>query len=140
MTRRIQFTRIVSITDQLASQLQRLHFRGLRPSDVTWEPAVNLYAYDDRIEVCMDLAGVRKKDIKVDVESRSLIVRGYREFPDGGCEHPPCHRILVMEIADGNFERILEFPMEVDTDRVTARQDNGWLWITLPIIPPEVES
>lgn len=141
MSRRLHFTRIISVTDQLASQLQRLHFRGMRPSDVTWEPAVNIYAYADNIEVCMDLAGVRKQDIKVDVEPRRLVVRGHREFPDSACEHPPCHRILVMEIPDGTFERVLEFPLDVDAEHATARQDNGWLWITLPISSSqEVES
>jgi HSP20 family molecular chaperone IbpA len=38
-----------------------------------------------------------------------------------------------MEIQDGSFERVLEFPVMVDTERVIAKQDNGWLWITLPI-------
>lgn len=140
MPRDIHFTRIISVTDQLASQLQRLHFTGLRPFDVAWEPAVNIYAYPDRLEVCMDLAGVRKQDIRVDVEARGLVVRGYREFPDSECEHPPCHRILVMEIPDGTFERVLEFPLDVDTERVTARQDSGWLWITLPVVSTEARS
>jgi HSP20 family molecular chaperone IbpA len=39
-----------------------------------------------------------------------------------------------MEIADGAFERILEFPVAVETERVSARQDDGWLWIKLPIL------
>jgi HSP20 family protein len=37
-----------------------------------------------------------------------------------------------MEIQDGHFERTLEFPMDIDMERVEARQENGWLWIVIP--------
>lgn len=128
---------IVSMTDQLAAQLQRLHFASMQPPCDTWQPAVNVYAYDDHIEVCVELAGVRKRDIKVEVEQGRLMIRGQRQLPDSGFKHKTCSRILVMEIADGAFERILEFPVAVETERVSARQDDGWLWITLPILQGE---
>ncbi|MDZ4403595.1 Hsp20/alpha crystallin family protein [Prosthecobacter sp.] len=140
MPRSIRFTRIVSMTDQLAAQLQGLQFAGLQPPDVTWRPDVNVYAYADCIEVCVDLAGARKQDIKVEVEPRRLVIRGQRQPPDGGCDQSNRCRILVMEIADGSFERVLEFPVTVDTERVVAKQDNGWLWITLPVVQQEDES
>lgn len=133
MPRSIRFTRIVSKTDQVAAQLQALHFAGFHPLVEVWQPAVNVYAYQDRLEVCMDLAGVRKQDIIVDVEPRRLTVRGHRESPEQGCAHPPCGRILMMEIVEGAFQRILEFPVTVNTEEVQARQENGWLWITLPL-------
>lgn len=132
MTRSIRFTRLFSMTDQLAAQLQGLHFGSLAAADSSWQPAVNIYAHGDRLEVCVDLAGVRKQDIKVDVEPRRLVVHGHRDPPDCGSQRQACGRILVMEIADGPFARVVEFPMDVDTARVEARQDNGWLWITLP--------
>lgn len=129
--------RIVSMTDQLAAQLQRLHFASMQPLSDTWQPAVNVYAYDDHIKVCVELAGVRKQDIKVEVEQDRLMIRGQRQLPDSGFKHTTFSRILVMEIADGAFERILEFPVAVETDKVSARQDDGWLWITLPILRGE---
>jgi len=140
MSPSIRFTRIISRTDQLAAQLQGLHFGSLQPAETTWRPAVNVYAHPDRLEVCVDLAGVRKQDITVDVEPRRLVIRGYREPPDCGSQRQSCGRILVMEIADGRFERILEFPVEVDTGRVEARQENGWLWIVLPRVRKEDEQ
>lgn len=135
----IRFTRIVSMTDKLAAQLQGLHFAGLQPRDLTWQPAMNIYAYADRFEVCVDLAGVRKQDIKVEVEPQRLVVRGHRQPPGSGCEPSSCCRILAMEIADGSFERLVELPVTVDTERVVAKQDNGWLWVTLPVIQQEDE-
>jgi HSP20 family protein len=137
MTRSIRFTRIVTMTDQLASHLQRLHFSGFQTPDVTWQPAVNMYVYPDRLDVCVELAGVNKEDIKVDVSPRRLVISGHRLLPGTGCKPPSCDRILMMEIADGIFERSLELPLDVETQRVEARQDNGWLWITLPKALPQ---
>jgi HSP20 family protein len=120
------------MTDQVVSHLQRLHFAGFHPPGAVWEPAVNLYAWPDRLELCVDLAGVSKEDIKVDVGPRQLIIRGQRVLPGSGCGAPMCERILMMEIADGRFVRVLDLPLNVDAQRVEARQENGWLWITLP--------
>lgn len=132
MTGTIRFARILSRTDQIAAQLHGLHFAAFHPPDTSWQPAVNVYAYADRLEVCIDLAGVRRQDIRVDVGPRRLSVSGHRVLPESGCEGEACGRILVMEIVDGPFERTLEFPVDIDTQRVEARQENGWLWIVLP--------
>src|SRR3954451_12911741 len=69
-----RLARILSMTDQIAGQLHGLHFSAFHPPDARWQPAVNVYSYEDRVEVCMDLAGVEKKDIRVDVEPRRLSV------------------------------------------------------------------
>jgi HSP20 family protein len=120
------------MTDQVVSHLQRLHFAGFHPPEAVWEPAVNLYAWPDRLEICVDLAGVNKEDIKVDVGPRRIVIRGHRVLPGSECQPVSCERILMMEIADGRFERALDLPLNVDAQRVEVRQDNGWLWITLP--------
>jgi HSP20 family protein len=132
MTGSSRLTRILSMTDQIARQLHGLHFSSYHPPDPAWRPAVNVYAYADRLEVCMDLAGVEKEDIRVDVEPRRISVSGHREFPESHCEGPGCARILMMEIEDGRFARTLEFPIDIDVQRVQARQENGWLWIVVP--------
>ena len=38
-----------------------------------------------------------------------------------------------MEIECGRFGREIQLPVEVNRDRVSARQENGLLWIVLPI-------
>jgi HSP20 family protein len=132
MTGASRLARILSMTDQIAAQLHGLHFSAFPPPDAIWRPGVNVYAYEDRVEVCMDLAGVEKKDIRVDVEPRRLSVSGHRVLPENSCVGPGCGRILVMEIQDGRFERTLEFPFDIEMERVEARQEHGWLWIVLP--------
>lgn len=133
MAHSIRLTRIVRHTEQLVSQLQRLHFASIGQPAGAWSPSINVYAYDDRIEACVDLAGVPKSDIEVHVEPRRLAIRGERPSPEQACKRPPCGRILVMEIPEGTFERVIEFPFEINPAAAEARQDNGWLWICMPV-------
>jgi HSP20 family molecular chaperone IbpA len=44
-----------------------------------------------------------------------------------------------MEILEGNFERVIDIPLPIQAERVAAKQDNGWLWITLPVLQREVK-
>ena len=139
----IRLTRIFSMAEDLAAQLQGLHFANAQAQQALWRPALNMYAHADRLEVCMDLAGVRKQDIQVEVEPRRLTLRGRRTLPqcppgaEAAAAADSCCRILMMEIPDGEFERVLDLPAAVNTEKVTARQDNGWLWVSLPVLETE---
>ena len=133
MARSIRLTQIISRTRALASELHGAHFAFI-PAPQAWRPDANVYAYDDRVEVCLELAGVPKEDIEVQVEPRRLVVTGQRLSPERNCAAPPCGRILVLEIPEGPFRRVIEFPFDVDVERVEARKENDWLWITLPIV------
>lgn len=132
MAHSIRFTRIVGRANRIVAQLQSLHFSSAGYFPEAWQPAVNMYAYADRLEVCVDLAGISKEEVHVAVEDRRLIIRGHRSSPERGCDRPPCGRVLMMEIPEGAFERVLEFPLDVNAQRAEARQENGWLWISLP--------
>jgi len=138
MARNVRFTRIISMTDRMAAQLQALHFTGFHVPAATWQPAVNVYSYADRLDVCVDLAGVSREELAVNAEPRRLVIRGCRTLPDSGGGQRGGGRILIMEIPDGSFERVLEFSVEIDPVRVVARQENGWLWISLPRVNEEV--
>ncbi len=134
MAHSIRLTKIVARANQLATQLQELQFSSVRLPKEVWCPAVNVYAYEDRVEVCVELSGVAQEDISVEAGVERLVIYGRRQAPEHHCEKPRCRRILMMEIADGEFVRELQLPVEIDPDRTEARQENGWLWITLPII------
>jgi HSP20 family protein len=132
----IRFTRIVSEANRILTQIQELQFAGFHRAEEIWRPNVNVYGFADRVEVCVELAGIPREEIEVRVESRRLTIRGRRDAPEARCEKPPCGRILLMEIADGAFERVIEFEMDLDTEHAEARQENGWLWITVPLQNP----
>jgi HSP20 family protein len=99
---------------------------------VTWSPALNVYRCENCLVVCADLAGVDKSGIELKVETERLLIRGRREAPEPKEDSCKALQVLAMEIDYGVFEREVMFPVQVDSERVTAEQRNGLLWIYLP--------
>lgn len=121
-------TTIISTSTDIGG---RTHFATYCSIDA-WTPAVNAYALEDRLEVCVDLAGVDRRSIEVRVEPGKLIIRGTRSAPQPHCPSDQSMQILMMEIDHGPFERTLRISNRIATDRITAEQRNGLLWIHLP--------
>src|SRR3954463_416186 len=58
-------------------------------SSDTWTPNVNLYETANSYLVCVDLAGVQKEKIDVEVADQRLKLRGARAAPPYEPEPPP---------------------------------------------------
>ena len=97
-----------------------------------WRPAVNVYRCTECVVVCVDLAGVDRKGIALEVEPRRLLIRGHRQPPEPESAERKHVHVLVMEIDYGPFEREVLLPSDVAPDRVTAEQRSGLLWVYLP--------
>ncbi|CAN5252418.1 hypothetical protein BH23VER1_BH23VER1_36370 [soil metagenome] len=129
----IRFERLTADLGGIASQLASVHFSNFYAQNA-WSPRLNAYHCRQSIEICIDLAGVSKEHIDLTVQGTRLTIRGERTNPeppeiDASC----CQRILAMEIENGPFERLLELPEAVDPAGIKARQENGLLWIHLPL-------
>ncbi|MDC0259260.1 Hsp20/alpha crystallin family protein [Verrucomicrobiales bacterium] len=137
MSRNVRLTRIIRETGEVAFELGNLQFAEFHPTD-GWRPDINAYRYDDRIELWVDLAGVKKDAIAVDVLPDRVRISGERRSPaptrDASSQ---CRQVIAMEIENGRFAREIVLPLEVDRDGVSAKQENGLLWIILPTISPE---
>jgi HSP20 family protein len=98
----------------------------------TWSPAVNAYRCPQGFAICVDLAGVPRESIQVEVHQRKLRIAGHREVaePKGKEEEPV--QILAMEIDAGRFAREIVLPADVESDSVRAEYQQGYLWIYLP--------
>lgn len=133
MSRKVRLTRMIGRMGDVVHDLHSLHFSDYR-SPEGWQPDITAYRYDDRIEVWVDLAGVEKNDISVDVLPDRLRVSGERKPPVAARDTSSrCRQVLTMEIHCGRFSREILLPAEVDRNRVTAKQENGLLWIVLPL-------
>ena len=108
---------------------------GFAHTNQTWAPSVNLYETADAYRVCVDLAGVNKDRIDVNVTGQVLSIRGQRDVPrtphatSAAAQRARVHR---MEIDHGPFAREVELPADVDSAAITATYRNGLLWIELP--------
>jgi HSP20 family protein len=118
---------LAGATHQLGS------LRISRSGPHTWLPAINAYRCPSCIRICVDLAGVDKSDIDLTIRDQRLSIRGVREVPEPGSEKKHAMQMIAMEIDYGPFEREFDLPDEVDAKRVNAEQENGFLWIHLPL-------
>jgi len=119
--------------NKLIDQLTKGYY-NFYPSD-TWTPNVNLYETDAYYLVCVDLAGVEKEKIDIEVADQQLSIKGHRSVPvqsPANTNDQPRVRVHLMEIDHGSFRRHVELPKDVLNDQITATYENGLLWIQLP--------
>ena len=93
-------------------------------------PAVE--AYVDKIAkkyVCkVSLPGIEPKEVQIHVQANLLTITGERKYTREAKEHDALHEEFVY----GKFERVLELPEGVNTEKVNAELVNGVLEITAP--------
>jgi HSP20 family protein len=96
----------------------------------TWRPAINAFRCETAVSICVDLAGIDQSMIDLLVEPHRITVRGSRDAPEPTDQ---AVQMLALEIDYGPFERVIELPAEVSVKKMRAEQENGLLWIYLPL-------
>ena len=74
---------------------------------------------------------MNEEDFSIIIDGRTLLVRGYR--PDIS-ERRAYHQ---MEIRFGEFISHVELPCAVESDKIEAVYNGGFLRILLPCVPPK---
>jgi len=93
-----------------------------------WLPAFEVSETDSEILVRAELPGVNAKDVEVTVSGNVLTVSGEKHEESE-------HREGVTYRSErrfGRFQRSIELPSAVDSDKVSAENANGVLTIRLP--------
>jgi HSP20 family protein len=128
-----------SMARQMGKVLEQLNkgYYSFSPNE-TWTPNVNLYETDHAYQVCVDLAGVDKEKIDIEVVDHRLTIKGMRAVPivnrqgEGPGAGNGRTRVHLMEIDHGSFARLVELPHDVRADQISAEHRNGILWIEIP--------
>src|SRR5579859_6844625 len=113
------------------------HFSKRSPSsgsgdqEAHWAPNTDVYQTDEGLVIKVELAGMRREDLELNVEGNCLRISGQR--PDG-CRAPQC-RFLVMEINYGTFESVIELTPGYELSKAKASYQNGFLRIDVPMVP-----
>jgi len=123
-----------SIGSRFETTLEQM-FRTMNPGfslcSPSWTPPMDIFETRDAIIIRADMAGVKKEDMEVEINSKAVRIYGKRSELTPG--ENGTYRLA--EIQYGAFERILFLPAPVDTEIVNASYVNGFLQITLAKLP-----
>lgn len=98
-----------------------------RKWDNRWSPPVNVQELDNHYELLLFAPGFQKSDFQVKTRDRVLII-GLDAKQDSATEP----NWLRREFASSGFERRFELNEKVDTDKISAKYEDGILNVTLP--------
>ena len=96
--------------------------------DTVWKPTVDLSETEEGFEVKAELPGMKKEDIKVEMNDGLLILTGEKK-QEKKDDKKNYHRI---ERAYGKFERSFRLPSNVKGEEIKAKYKNGVLTIEIP--------
>ncbi len=131
--------RFANDLDQLSSEFKKNveeMFRSMSPrfscTECTWTPPMDIYETPEEIVVLAEIAGVRKEDLDIEINTKAVKIIGKR------LETPRVDNATyrLAEIQCGRFERILFLPVPIDTEKVTAKYQDGMLQVKLTKQPP----
>ena len=96
-------------------------------------PSVNTREDEKAYYIEVDLPGVKKEDIKVDIKDNTLTISGERKFKEEVKEDD----YYKIETAIGKFSRTFTLPEDADVDNIDAKSENGVLEIVIPKVKKE---
>ena len=97
----------------------------------TWAPLADVVETADAYQVELELPGLDRDDVVIQVQGDELVVRGERKPASTGAA--VFHRL---ERRYGPFARGFRFAEEVDPDRIKAEFNDGLLRLEVPKVRP----
>lgn len=110
--------------DRLAGQV----FNGTEARPRTWTPAADILESSDAFTLLVELPGVARDGITLNVENGILAIAGERSAADLGDDL----KVLRSERVTGRFSRTFRIGRDVDVERIDATFRDGILTVTLP--------
>jgi len=98
----------------------------MNQSGPAFSPDVDIHASDDEVVFSVDLPGVGKGDVTIQVdETNTLIISGKNNYKEPG-------NAVIRQYNVGNYYRAFQLSDDYDKDKVLAKIENGLLVITIP--------
>lgn len=91
-------------------------------------PHVDVIDRDDEVLVKAEIPGVRKEDVELSVTDTTLTVAGKTQHE----EKESRENFYRREIRRGEFSRTVALPAAVDTEKASAKFEDGMLMVSLP--------
>ena len=106
------------------------------PETVAWSPRVDVFEKENRLFTRVDLPGVRKEDVKVEVTDSHLALSGERKKE----KEEKKDNVYRTEREYGSFYRAVPLPEGVKLEDVKATFADGVLEVSVPLpVRPEAK-
>lgn len=103
-----------------------------------WRPAVEVKQNDKNYKVKVQLPGVDKDDIEVELDNDFMTITAeIREEAEEKEEKEKNERYHTSEFRYGRYQRTISFDQPIKTDECSAVYDKGVLTITIPKVLTE---
>lgn len=117
---------------QLLNDVLRQSQQAMLQRSATWRPLADILESSDMITIKIELAGMKEEEIEVTIYEDALVVSGERRDIHEHQENL-CYR--EAQIRYGPFRVEVLISSSIDREAVSARYDNGFLWVDLPKLP-----
>jgi HSP20 family protein len=104
-------------------------FRTRPAGEATWFPEIDVFEKDNRLITRIDLPGLRKEDVKVEVTDDHLAISGERKTE----AEEKKESFYRCERSYGSFYRVVPLPEGVKLDDVKATFADGVLEVSVPL-------
>jgi HSP20 family protein len=98
-----------------------------------WSPACDVVEDQDHFLVTLEMAGVPKDDIRIEVLNNQLLISGERKVQDRRIEKG----LSYTERKFGKFQRVFRLPTGLHTDKIEADYKDGVLHVAIPKVEAE---
>ena len=92
-----------------------------------YTPLTDIYETDNALTLVMEMAGVAKENVVVNLENDVLRVEGQIDFSKYKGMEP-----VYTEYNVGHYVRTFSLPSKIDREKITAELNDGVLTLTLP--------
>jgi len=116
--------------DHLSHRFQRFfdEFPGFQPIQKdSYSPRIDISENDNNIIIYAEIPGVLKENLKITLQDNILTIEGEKKK----ATEEKDENYFREERAYGKFKRSFTLPVEVDSDKVEAKFENGILEIKL---------
>ena len=105
-------------------------FRGrFFGGSTAWSPSLDVFEKDNRLIARVDLPGIKKEEVKVEIVDGWLTISGERKHETEETKE----NVYRCEREYGTFIRALPLPEGTKTEEVKAFFENGVLEVTMPL-------
>ncbi len=103
-------------------------FENVTQTENFFAPTCEVRDEEKYFTVSLDIPGIKKEEINIEVKENELYITGERKFAASEQKD----NVLRSERRYGKFSRVFTIPSNVNTDGIEARFENGVLDLVLP--------